>query len=185
MRETLTYKNAIRAGTYLILFFSGILAGVAFVQTQKSSSFAGIFSEYFLNQYASLQIDFKKLFRYVGSCRLGQYALLVCSGTLASAPFLCGGLVFVLGMTWGTVISISTLRLGMKGMLICAAGIVPQIFFYIPAFGWILLWVLKKGCNRKKYLFLATAGLFFLFFGIVAEVYLNPRFLQQILRKMS
>lgn len=185
MRETFIYRNTIRAGTYLILFFCGILAGVAFVQTQKSSAFAGIFSEYFLNQYAALQIDFIKLFRYVGSCRIGQYAILVCCGSLAAAPLICGMLILVLGMTWGTVISISTLRLGLKGVLICVAGVLPQIFFYMPAFGWILLWVLKRGSSRRKYLFLTAVGLFFLFFGIVAEVYLNPRILQQILRKMS
>lgn len=185
MRETFIYRNTIRAGTYLLLFFGGILAGTLFVQAQKSSAFAGIFSEYFLNQYASLQIDYVKLFRYVGSCRLGQYAFLVCCGSLAGAPLLCGGIVFALGMTWGTVLSISTLRLGFKGVLICAAGVMPQLFFYVPAYGWILLWVLKKGQSRRKYLFLAAAGFFFLFFGIVAEVYLNPEFLQQILRKMS
>lgn len=185
MRETFIYRNTIRTGTYLVLFFCGILAGVVFVQTQKDSAFAGIFSEYFLNQYASLPIDFPKLFRYVGSCRLGQYAILVCCGSMVCAPLICGGIVFALGMTWGTVISISTLRLGLKGVLICAAGVIPQIFFYVPAFGWILLWILKEGSSRRKYLFLAAAGLFFLFFGIVAEVYLNPRFLQQILRKMS
>lgn len=185
MRETFIYRNTIRAGTYLILFFCGILAGVVFVQAQKNSAFAGIFSEYFLNQYASLQIDYEKLFRYVGSCRLGQYALLVCCGGLAGAPLICGGVIWILGMTWGTVISISTLRLGLKGVLICVIGVIPQMFFYIPAFGWIFLWILKRGSSRRKYLFLAAAGLFFLFFGIVAEVYLNPRFLQQILRKMS
>lgn len=185
MRETFVYRNAIRAGTYLILFFCGILVGVTFVQTQKNSAFAGIFSEYFLNQYASLQIDFMKLFRYVGSCRLGQYAVLVCCGSLAGAPLIYGGFIFLLGMTWGTVISISTLRLGLKGVLICVAGVFPQVFFYIPAYGWMVLWILKRGTSRRKYLFLAAAGFFFLFFGIVAEVYLNPGFLQQILRKMS
>lgn len=185
MRETFCYRNTIRSGTCLILLFAGILAGVVFVQTQKDSSFAGIFSEYFLNQYASIPIDFPKLFRYVASCRLGQYAFLVCCGSLSGAPLLCGALLFGLGMTWGTVISISTLRLGLKGVLICAAGLMPQMFFYIPAFGWILLWVLKGGSSRKKYFLLAAVGLFFLFFGIVAEVYLNPGFLQQILRKMS
>lgn len=185
MREILTYRNTVQTGTYLILFFGGILAGVAFVQTQQNSAFAGIFSEYFLSQYASLQMNYEKLFRYVGSCRLGQYVFLVCCGGLSGAPFILGALIFMLGMTWGTVISISTLRLGFKGVLICLAGIMPQLFFYIPAFGWVLLWVLKKGSSRKKYFFLAAAGLFFLFFGIVAEVYLNPRFLQQILHKMS
>ena len=105
-------------------------------------------------------------------------------GAFFAAPFFFGGALFLLGMTWGTMISISTVRLGLKGVILCVAGVIPQIFFYIPAFGWMLLWVWKQGNNRKKYLFLGMIGFFFLVFGIVTEVYLNPLILQQILRKM-
>lgn len=185
MRETFIYRRSVQTGTYLILLFAGILLGVLLVQTQASMAFAGIFSEYFLNQYAALSIDYKRLFRYVGSCRIGQYVFLVCCCALSSAPLLYGALIFGMGMTWGTVLSISILRLGMKGILICVVGIFPHIFFYIPAFGWTFLWILRRGNSRRKYLILSAVGFFFLFFGIVSEVYLNPLILQQILRKMS
>ncbi len=184
MKETLIYHKSISPGTCLILFFAGILAGILFVQTLSDDSFAGIFSEYFLNQYAALEIDGKKLFRYVGGYRCGQYALLVCCGAVSAAPVLMGLFLFFLGMTWGTMISVSTVRLGLKGVLICVAGVIPQILFYLPAFGWFLLWLWNGSSSRKKYLFFAGAGFFFLLFGIVTEVYLNPLLLQQILRKM-
>ena len=61
MRETFHYQKSIRPGGCLILFFAGILAGILFVQSQKESVFAGIFSEYFLNQYASLKMDYQRL----------------------------------------------------------------------------------------------------------------------------
>lgn len=184
MRETFYYRKNISPGTCLVLFFAGLLAGIFFVQTLDDSDFAGIFSEYFLNQYASLKIDYKRLLQYVGGYRCGQYFFLICCGTLGAAPLIAGGMLLLLGMTWGTMISVSTVRLGLKGVLICVAGIVPQIFFYLPAFGWVLLWLWKKGSSRKKYLLLAAIGFFFLIFGIVAEVYLNPLILQQLLRKM-
>ncbi len=184
MQERWNDQKNNNPGTCLILFFTGILAGIIFVQAQGSSAFAGIFSEYFLSQYASLKIDYEKLLRYVGSYRCGQYALLVCCGTLMAAPLIFHGAVFLFGVTWGTMISISTVRLGLKGVLICAVGILPQILFYIPAFGWMLLWVWQRGHSRKKYLILTAAGFFFLLFGIVTEVYINPPILQQILRKM-
>lgn len=185
MRESLKYQNPVRTGVYLILFFAGLFVGIAAVQMQSSSAFYGIFSEYFLNQYASLKIDTGRLFRYVGGYRSGQYVLLVCCGALSAAPVLVGVLLFAFGMTWGTMLSISTLRLGLKGVLLCVAGVLPQIFFYIPAFGWVLLWILQRGCSRRKYLLLFAIGFFFLLFGIAAEVCLNPLILQQILRKMS
>ncbi len=184
MRETFHYQKSIRPGGCLILFFAGILAGILFVQSQKESVFAGIFSEYFLNQYASLKMDYQRLFRYVGGYRCGQYLFLVCLGTLPYAPLLFGGLLFLLGMSWGTMISLSTIRLGFKGVLICVFGIVPQLFFYVTAFGWMLMWFWQNGYSRKKYLLLSGSGFFFLFFGMVAEVYLNPMILQHILRKL-
>ncbi|MBS6397690.1 MAG: hypothetical protein KH452_11170 [Clostridiales bacterium] len=184
MNGVLYYKRSLTPAGCLILFFAGLLAGILFVQTQEDAVFAGIFSEYFLNQYASLKIDHKKLMWYVSGCRLGQYALLVCCGALTQAPLIIRVLIFGLGMTWGTMTSISTLRLGFRGMVICVAGVMPQMFFYLPAFGWILIWIWKQGYSRKKYFFLAVAGFFFLIFGIITEVYLNPLILQQILRKM-
>lgn len=181
----LNYGNPVRTGMYLALFFGGLFMGSALVQMQDSSAFYGIFSEYFLNQYASLKINTGRLFQYVGGYRGGQYALLVCCGALSAAPVLVGILLWGLGMSWGTMLSISALRLGFKGVLLCAAGVLPQLFFYLPAFGWVFLWVLKRGNNRKKYFFLSVAGFLFLLFGIGTEVFLNPLILQQILRKMS
>ena len=70
MQERWNDQKNNNPGTCLILFFTGILAGIIFVQAQGSSAFAGIFSEYFLSQYASLKIDYEKLLRYVGSLSL-------------------------------------------------------------------------------------------------------------------
>ncbi|MBR5509431.1 MAG: hypothetical protein IKV59_05205 [Lachnospiraceae bacterium] len=184
MYEMFCYRKHINPTICMALFFLGILGGILLVQRQDAAVFAGIFSEYFLNQYASLKIDYEKLLEYIGGYRSGQYALFVCCGALNMAPCLLGILVCLLGISWGTMISISVIRLGIKGVLLCVAGIVPQVLFYFAAFGWIFLWVWKRGSNRKKYLFLAAVGFFFLIFGIASEVYINPLILQQLLRKM-
>ncbi|MDO4261701.1 MAG: hypothetical protein Q4C82_06455 [Eubacteriales bacterium] len=184
MREMWSGRRPIRAGLCPVLFFCGMLAGILAAQSWKDAGLSGVFSEYFLNQYASLKIDSQRLFRYVGGYRTGQYLMLVCCAALPAAPVLLGGLLFGLGALWGTTLSVSILRLGVKGMILCVAGLLPQLFFYLPAFGWSFLWMLRQGSSRKKYLFLTAAGFFFLFFGIASETYLNPMILQQILRKM-
>ena len=51
MKDTWNYQKGISPGNCLILFFAGLLAGILFVHTLSDDSFAGIFSEYFLNQY--------------------------------------------------------------------------------------------------------------------------------------
>ncbi len=165
----------------LLLLFSGLLAGIALVQMQSDARFSEVFSEYVLNQYATLQIDTGRLLGYIGRFRAGQYLLLLCLGGLSGAPAAIGIFLFCVGVCWGNTLSISVLRLGLKGILICVAGLVPQIFFYIPAFGWVSLWVCRGGSNRRKYLFLSLAGALFLFFGILTEVYVNPSLLQQLL----
>ena len=184
MQKKYLYHKRMDSVIWLLLFFAGLIAGIIVVQFQENSIFAGIFSEYFLNQYSCLKIDHERLLRYVGSFRFGQYVFLVCCGALAAAPVILNILICIFGMTIGSVLSVSTVRLGLKGVLICVVGIFPQICFYIPAFGWVLLWVNRRGNNRKKYFLLSASGLFFLVFGILTESYLNPLILQQILRKM-
>jgi len=179
-----SFREHIWSGICTVLFFAGLLAGVIWVQTSRAS-FEGIFGAYFLNQYAVLQIDRRKLLRYVGRYRLGQYLFLVCCGGLAFAPAVSYFLLFLLGFVCGSVLGISTVQLGFRGILICIAGVIPQIFFYFISYGWIFLWVMKRGRSKRRYLFLAAVGLGILCFGIWTESFLNPLILQQILRKIS
>ena len=159
-----------------MIFFVGIIAGVLIAQTKATTADTGLFSEYFLNQYASLSVNIEKLFLYIGGYRISQYLAVVCAGFLPLAPAILTGLLFLTG--------ISVIQLGGKGLMICVAGLFPQILFYVPAFGWVILWTSCGGSNRKKYVFLAALGLFFLFFGVACEAALNPGLVRQILRKI-
>lgn len=170
---------------YLALLFAGLTAGAVLVQLGKEQVLPGIFGSYFLSQYAVMQIDMIKLLRWIGEYRMGQYLLVVCCGTIPMASLALGILIVILGMSIGTMLSISTVELGIRGILLCAVGMLPQLFFYLPAFGWVILWVENQGRNRKKYGFLIAAGAIFLLFGILCETWINPILIQQILRKMS
>lgn len=176
--------RGIRQGIWLLLFLMGMFIGVCIVHFQKQSSYSGVFGECFMNQYAFMEIDHEKMLRYIGSYRIRQYVMLVCCGALPMAAYLLAVLVTGMGAVWGSVISISAIRLGMKGIVICVIGLLPQFLFYIPAFGWIVLWIWKQGKSRKKYIALSMAGLLFLLFGILTEVYVNPLILQYFLRKI-
>mgnify|MGYP000435337500 CR=1 FL=1 len=43
-----------------MVFFAGIIAGVLIAQTKATTADTGLFSEYFLNQYASLSVNIEK-----------------------------------------------------------------------------------------------------------------------------
>ena len=144
-----------------MVFFAGIIAGVLIAQTKATTADTGLFSEYFLNQYASLSVNIEKLFLYIGGYRISQYLAVVCAGFLPLAPAILTGLIFLTGMLWGTMAGISVIQLGGKGLMICVAGLFPQILFYIPAFGWgdsvDLLWRIEP----KKICFSGGFGIVF------------------------
>ena len=177
-------SDSVRSGLYLAAAGMGLLTGIGIIQLQSDSVFSGIFGEYFLNQYGSLQIDYIQMLRYIAGYRLGQYMLILGAGMIPAAPLWMGFLLFLLGLLWGSTLSVSTLQLGFRGIVICVAGLLPQIFFYLPAFGWVVLWVIYHGSNRRKYLILGVAGGIFLLFGILTEACVNPAILRQILGKI-
>ena len=104
-----------------MIFFAGIIAGVLIAQTKATTADTGLFSEYFLNQYASLSVNIEKLFLYIGGYRISQYLAVVCAGFLPLAPAILTGLIFLTGMLWGTMAGISVIQLGGKGLMICVA----------------------------------------------------------------
>ena len=173
-----------RSGMYLAAAGMGLLTGIGIIQMQSDSTFSGIFGEYFLNQYGSLQIDYIQMLRYIAGYRFGQYMLILGAGIIPASSLWMGFLLFLLGLLWGSTLGISILQLGVRGIVICIAGLLPQIFFYLPAFGWVVLWVVYHGNNRRKYLILGIAGGIFLMFGILTEACVNPAILRQILGKI-
>ena len=136
-----------------MIFFAGIIAGVLIAQTKATTADTGLLSEYFLNQYASLSVNIEKLFLYIGGYRISQYLAVVCAGFLPLAPAILTGLLFLTGMLWGTMAGISVIQLGGKGLMICVAGLLPQIFFYVPAFGWVILWAIPVEDRTEKNMF--------------------------------
>ena len=83
------------------------------------------------------------------------------------------------GMSGGILLSEAVAELGMKGSILCVAGLFPQFLFYVPA-----VLVLLRFCwnypqnqwNRQKTFF--VCGLFLI--GIFLESCLNPWLIQQI-----
>lgn len=181
MRKIIDKDIWIRRRLWPLLFLTGVLTGVFLVQMQEDHFFSDIFHEYFLKQYVSAAMDHKKMFWCIGAFRIGQYALMTGCGMLSIAVCLIGIWICGLGLIWGMMIRMSASCLGMRGIMICVMGLFPQIIFYIPAFGWILLWIQMRGSNRKKYILLSAAGFFFLILGIIAEACVNPMILQSIL----
>ena len=168
---------------FLVFFMPGFLLGIIYVNFIAANYMAepGIFSEYFLDQFASMTIDAREYIWYLLRVRVLPYlALTVLAFTkvrkMAAVLFL-----FWTGISGGILISSAVANLGIRGSLLCAAGLLPQFLLYIPAY-LVLLWYCctapQNRWNRQKTLFVALA----MATGILLELYVNPVIVKAFLR---
>lgn len=175
---------------WIILF--SFIAGCIFTNYLGSEFLTsyGILNDYFLSQYTYQQIDSNRLF-----CRI-----LMERGKMAVAVFLFGRVLdgkrfsvcikSLASAIVGFLLTVAVINLGIRGIPICLAALLPQCFFYIT-----VLFAYANAKKREKrrwdgsYLedkyieFLRGGALCFgLLIGIVMECYVNPVLLAIVLK---
>ena len=160
---------------FLLLFFAGFLTGIFFINYgwRNYSSLTTVFSEEFLAELGTVKISFQKYIWYLLQTRLILCGVLILMMFLRIRKITATVFIYWTGLSVGILFSEAVTQLGMKGSLLCVAGLLPQSLFYIPA-----VLVFLRYCwnypqnqwNRQKTVF--VSGLFAL--GILSETYLNP-----------
>lgn len=125
-----------------ILFAAGVFLGLLLMYLGRAVLLGdgGIMSESALYgmKYASVERD--AFFWYVMQKRVG---LVLVVGLLSTtwlglaAAFSC---TVWLGSAMGMLVMAALLRYGLKGILLIAVGVFPQVFVYVPAAVWLLRW---------------------------------------------
>lgn len=170
-----------------ILFLLGFAGGILLINLLGKSYLnqAGILSDYFLKQYKYLEIDSIQLFFYILEKRMKWVAVLWILGYTAIGIIAGGGYTLWFGFSAGTLLSISVLKLGVKGMLFCVGAMFPQILIYVPAWVFFLYAINSKAEKRNFDWGYTLAGIgmcLITLFGIFVESYMNPWVVKQILR---
>lgn len=163
-------------------FMPGFILGIIYVNffTDKYMAEQGIFTEYFLSRLLTVRIDPGGFMFYVLRVRL---APLCAVALLAMTKLRRASAVFFLvwtGFTAGVAVSSAVAGLGLKGCLLCAAALIPQFLFYVPAYVILLRYCLgapQVRWNRQKSIGVAlmTAA------GIILEIYVNPSLVRGLL----
>lgn len=87
------------------------------------------------------------------------------------------------GFLGGMLLTMAAFSMGVKGIILCIVGVLPQFILYIPAYV-VLLWyamnVSISTWNRQKTVFVVLM----MTMGIVLEAYINPLFLQVFLKTL-
>ena len=124
-----------------------------------------------------LEINKNGLFCYVLQKRLGNIAFLLlmsAAGMAGAAAVLFAGWS---GLTAGIILTVLSVRYGLKGVFWFCGCILPQQIFLVPGFLMMMEWCCQKKSPKKMMVPLMTVLM-----GCVLEAYLNPTFLQLILR---
>ena len=160
---------------FVIMYMLGFLCGILYANfiARNYITMTGIFHEYFLNQYVQTKIVVGDYLVYLLKWRIlpfGAVALVGCTRLRKPGVVMC--LIWT-GFSGGVLAVAAVLRMGAKGMLLCVAGIFPQLMFYILAYA-MLLWYLyqypESRWNGTKTIFVTTM----LGAGLLTEIYVNP-----------
>lgn len=177
-----------------LIFAGGFLAGLLLIYIGQERLVAGtaFLDRVNLMRIGTLEIDRSRLLFYSLKQRVRPACFLIFL-TVAGA----GGLTVCAYLLWsgfcaGVILSVLSLRYGIRGILLFAGGILPQALFLIPAYLMLFRWCIMfpvSGSTGKKagLLFMVRGGrLFFilamLLAGCLAESYLNPILLGAVFR---
>lgn len=164
-------------------FMPGFLCGILYVNLIAGEYLkdAGIFSEYFLKQYAAVDVSVPEYMLYLVGIRL--FLFLVMTGfvfTRFRKAAAYGFLVWT-GFSGGMLLAMGAFSLGLKGVLLCITGMLPHFLFYIPAYT-VLLWYAmmapRSTWNRQKTIFVV----WMMGMGLVLEGYVSPVLMKAFLK---
>ena len=121
------------------------------------------------------QEDRIRLFFRVFTERMGTYLILLLMAATPMAQILLTGAMGYFGFSGGVLISVLTMKHGLKGILWYLAFHIPQAILYVPA-GYLLFWEIMA---RKRTLSLMPIIVLTILVlgGICMETIINPRFL--------
>jgi stage II sporulation protein M len=178
---------------FVFVFLGGVIcANILGVVAGKE---LGAMNEYFMNRYMYADIQGQELFPFLFYERAPKFLVLLLLSIGIFGTFIVDGYIGYLGFSVGFLSVIAIMNYGIKGVLLLLGFFFPQWLFYVPA---LILWYYEvryyKGAGRtaaygeqknKKHIKLAVslmlAGIL-LFSGLFLESYVNPFFLQNIIR---
>lgn len=183
-----------------MVFLVGLTAGILTMNFGKSILLenTGLLDENTLRQMSSVFPDSNALFAFVLRKRLMPVVAMVLVATTYLGIVACVAVDLWYGFSVGAFLTAAVLRYGFKGLVLVAAGTLPQYLLYAPALYALLVWCDKtcrmiycKGhyygeesktpilLGRVLPLVIILVGLFA---GCFLESFVNPGILKGVLK---
>ena len=155
---------------FFIFCMAGFLLGILYTNIMSGQylSSGGMFSEYYMSQYLHTEIQAEEYFWYIlPKIKFRRWAA---AGVLAWTGFLLG-----------ILFTAAIMQLGIKGILVCLAALLPQGIFYAAGYG-LVLWHLYLYPQIRWNLTKTIAVAAVILVGIILECYTNPIFMKIVLK---
>lgn len=166
-------------------FMPGFLCGILYVNLTAGEYLtdSGIFSEYFLKQYATVEVSVPEYMMYLAGIRLFLFLVMAGSVFTRFRKAAAYGFLVWTGFSGGMLLAMGAFSLGVKGVLLCITGMLPHFLFYIPAYA-VLLWYAMTApynrWNRQKTIFVVLM----MGMGLVLEGYVSPVLVKAFLKTL-
>lgn len=169
----LKYKN--KNQLLMILLVVGFFIGVIYenIIFKKNFVTTEIFSKSNLQRFLQTDVIAEKYFWYVIKDRLFFLLLICVLGCTKWKKTIVTICLLLIGFFSGTLCVASALALGMKGIILCIAGLFPHMLFYGFLYGMLFIYWFhypEKQWNRAKLFFV----LLMFIVGLILEIYVNP-----------
>ncbi len=168
---------------FVLLLLGGFLTGILYANLilNRYIMSDGIFDDAFLKQYAKTDIVVEEYLWYILRARFLPFCGLCILGCMKWKKAVAGAYIGWTGFSGGVVAVSAVISLGMKGILLCIAGMLPQFFFYGFAYI-ILLWYLYTYPNGKWDVKKTAVTTVSMGVGMILEVYVNPILMKFVIR---
>lgn len=185
----------------LLFLLGGIIFGALYANIFRDIYIDNIefFDSYYISKMNLIEIDYGLLFQYIIMNSYKQFILFwIFSITILGIPYMVFSLIYF-GFSTGFIISVATMKYGIKGLLLFLTYIFPQYIIYIPAALVCLLvgYRLCKDMNASNSLngknkwrivieklpIIFLLGVFILI-GCVMETYINSFLLKKVIQML-
>ena len=116
---------------FAMFLLGGFLIGILYANliSDRYIMSGGIFDDGFLKQYAKTDIVAEEYLWYILRARLVPFCVICILGCMKWKKTVVGLCIGWTGFSGGVVAVSSVISLGMKGILLCIVGMLPQILF--------------------------------------------------------
>ena len=196
-------QSSFKNGYYIIYLFTiGLFLGILIVNLGYDTWITGgsLLGTDMISRLKNSAPDGGGLFGYIVRHRLFTVCMLgLLATTIIGLPVVCGYICYS-GLAAGCLLSVAVIRYGIRGLLLMAAGILPQGLLLIPAYTALFIWAVSvnrmlysKNPYKEPYMRYSKqtyikkgvqiAGIMaVVIIGCLLESYVNPKMLHFILK---